>query len=72
MFRASFLREIEYMRDLGSHTHIVNFIAQFDSSHGPVMGLEYCSGGDLLTFLRRHGMSVKKDLTSVSIFLLNL
>lgn len=47
-------REIEFMKELGYHPHVLNFIGCISSVYNPVIILEYCESGDLLTLLRKH------------------
>ncbi|KAI1727035.1 protein tyrosine kinase domain-containing protein [Ditylenchus destructor] len=46
-------REIEFMKELGYHSRILNIIGCVSSIHNPLLVLEYCANGDLLTFLRK-------------------
>ncbi|KAL3287014.1 hypothetical protein HHI36_001500 [Cryptolaemus montrouzieri] len=47
-------QEIEIMKYVGSHPNIVSMIGCMtaDGSYGPLLIVEYCSKGDLLSFLR--------------------
>ncbi|KAH7703520.1 Protein F09A5.2 [Aphelenchoides avenae] len=52
--RKIILREIETMKQLGYHEHIVNLVGCVSTSNDPILVMELCAGGDLLSALRRH------------------
>lgn len=47
----SFRAEMELMKSVGSHAHVVSLLGCC-SGRTPLIVVEYCSRGDLLTFLR--------------------
>lgn len=53
------------MERLGDHDYLVNFIGYAYLQSGPVLVMEYCANGDLVTFLRKHLMSAKQVVSSV-------
>ncbi|KAH7722111.1 Protein F09A5.2 [Aphelenchoides avenae] len=52
--RIDFNREIQFMKELGYHPHILNVIGCVSSTESPLLVVEYCAHGDLLNLLRRH------------------
>jgi hypothetical protein len=50
------------MKKLGFHIHLVNMIGCITSTQAPMLVLELCSNGDLLTYLRTQ----KKQMKEVS------
>lgn len=46
------LQEVELMRALGFHKHILQLIGYTKTASGPALIMEYCAEGDLLRFLR--------------------
>ncbi|KAH7709571.1 Protein F09A5.2 [Aphelenchoides avenae] len=52
--RKIILREIETMKQLGYHEHIVNLVGCVSNPNDPILVMELCAGGDLLSALRRH------------------
>ncbi len=61
-FRSDFFDEINFMKKLGFHIHLVNMIGCITSTQAPMLVLELCSNGDLLTYLRTQ----KKQMKEVS------
>jgi serine/threonine protein kinase len=47
-------REIEFMKTLGSHPHVLQMVGFVGSESKPLLLLEYCADGDLLSLLRKH------------------
>lgn len=62
----AFLNEISMLDSLGMHEHVVQKLRVLNLELGPAIALEYCSNGDLLSFLRRSLASPKKEVYSVS------
>uniref|UniRef100_A0A915C369 Protein kinase domain-containing protein n=1 Tax=Parascaris univalens TaxID=6257 RepID=A0A915C369_PARUN len=50
--RANFLHEIEFMKNLGYHTHIISLIGCVSNRFAPKIVTELCANGDVLRFLR--------------------
>lgn len=57
-------RELALMKDVGSHTHVVNLLG-YVPLQSPLIVLEYCANGDLLAYLRAHLQAHKAAVTSV-------
>ncbi|KAH7699313.1 Protein F09A5.2, partial [Aphelenchoides avenae] len=53
-FRDEFMREIEFMKTLGSHPHVLQMVGYLRTDEKTLLLLEYCADGDLLTLLREH------------------
>ncbi|CAL2051410.1 unnamed protein product [Caenorhabditis brenneri] len=49
-----FFHEIEFMKRLGHHPHVISMLGCVSNPFEPLIVVEYCSRGDLLKFLRRH------------------
>ncbi|CAD6185385.1 unnamed protein product [Caenorhabditis auriculariae] len=49
-----FFHEIEFMKKLGYHTHVISMLGCVSNPFEPLIVVEYCEKGDLLKFLRRH------------------
>lgn len=62
--RIDFHREIQFMKELGYHPHILNIIGSVSSTENPLLIVEYCANGDLLNLLRRH----KQYILTVRLF----
>lgn len=58
-FRVELEREIEFMKTLGSHPHVLQMVGYVSSECKPLLLLEYCPDGDLLSHLRKHRECVK-------------
>ncbi|KAH7701884.1 Protein KIN-9 c, partial [Aphelenchoides avenae] len=56
-------RELELMKDVGRHAHVVGLIGYVPLS-SPLLVLEYCKKGDLLTHLRAHLQTHKEAVAS--------
>jgi serine/threonine protein kinase len=52
IFRKEFLREIQFMKTLGYHAHLLNMLGCDSSPRLPLLILELCDRGDLLRLLR--------------------
>lgn len=52
LFRDDILREIELMYMMGQNSHILHLIGHAYIGNNPLLILEYCANGDLLSFLR--------------------
>ena len=48
------MREIEFMKTLGSHSHVLQMVGYLRTNEKTLLLLEYCADGDLLTLLREH------------------
>lgn len=53
----NFRREIKMMKSLGSHPNIVSIVGYHSAIHSPLLIVEYCPRGDLLSFLHAVSMS---------------
>uniref|UniRef100_A0A915BT00 Protein kinase domain-containing protein n=1 Tax=Parascaris univalens TaxID=6257 RepID=A0A915BT00_PARUN len=52
--RTDFFNEIQFMKNLGYHAHVVSLIGCIGDLNEPRIILEYFANGDLLRFLRNH------------------
>ncbi|PAV63945.1 hypothetical protein WR25_18778 [Diploscapter pachys] len=52
--RLDFFHEIEFMKRLGYHTHIISMLGCISNPYDPMIVVEYCAKGDMLKFLRNH------------------
>uniref|UniRef100_A0A914R0Z7 Protein kinase domain-containing protein n=1 Tax=Panagrolaimus davidi TaxID=227884 RepID=A0A914R0Z7_9BILA len=52
--RTELKKEIAFMKTLGYHPHVLSMIGCVSSIYEPLLIVEYCANGDLLTLLRRH------------------
>ncbi|GMR37341.1 hypothetical protein PMAYCL1PPCAC_07536, partial [Pristionchus mayeri] len=50
--RSDFYKEIEFMKTLGYHRHVISMFGAVTTSIDPILVVEYCQNGDLLRFLR--------------------
>ncbi|GMT16978.1 hypothetical protein PFISCL1PPCAC_8275, partial [Pristionchus fissidentatus] len=50
--RSDFEKEIEFMKTLGYHRHIISMFGCVTTSIDPILVVEFCYHGDLLRFLR--------------------
>jgi serine/threonine protein kinase len=57
--QTDFLNEIEFMKALGYHAHIISMLGYVNDAEQPMLILEYCSLGDMLQFLRKHKNAVQ-------------
>jgi len=48
------LHEMDFMKQLGYHAHIVSLLGCISDPHEPIIIVEYCLHGDMLRFLRKH------------------
>ncbi len=55
--RTEFLKEIDFMKSLEYHIHLVNMVACRTIKDPVCLVMEFCSSGDLLKFVRS-----KRDL----------
>ena len=60
--REELRKEIDFMKTLGFHPHVLNMIGCVSSLYDPLLIVEYCANGDLLTLLRKN----KEYITTVS------
>lgn len=68
--RANFLHEIEFMKNLGYHTHILSLIGYVSNRFAPKIVTELCANGDVLRFLRTNKSNFV-PVCSVSMILLS-
>src|SRR5262249_5710459 len=61
-----FLREIETMKVIGTHPNIVNLIGCITTTEFLCLVMEFCSNGDLLSYLRSH-RPAEKDSNQFSL-----
>ena len=61
------MREIDLMKELGVHPHIVNLVG-YVPLESPLIVMEYCANGDLLNYLRTHLSAYKVSVESVRLF----
>uniref|UniRef100_A0AC34QMY7 Protein kinase domain-containing protein n=1 Tax=Panagrolaimus sp. JU765 TaxID=591449 RepID=A0AC34QMY7_9BILA len=59
--REELRKEIDFMKTLGYHPHVLNMIGCVSSIYDPLLIVEYCANGDLLTMLRKHKDYVLAD-----------
>ncbi|CAB3400725.1 unnamed protein product [Caenorhabditis bovis] len=52
--RLDFFHEIEFMKRLGHHPHVISMLGCVSNTYDPMIVVEYCERGDLLKFLRLH------------------
>lgn len=52
--RSEFLKELDFMKSLGYHNHIISLLGCVTGPIDPMIVVEYCYHGDLLNFLRRN------------------
>ncbi len=55
-----FLREIEFMKQIGSHRNVLSMLGYWVKSEPIMLILEYASHGDLLQWLRSKRQQVRK------------
>lgn len=66
-FRNDVLREIEIMKQLADNAHVLQFLAYTVPHEGvPILLLEYCSNGNLQTFLQTRLGDAKRSHAAVS------
>jgi len=65
--KADFLNEMDFMKQLGYHAHIVSLLGCISDPNVPMIIVEYCSHGDMLRFLRKHRNSFLPVSLSLSI-----
>lgn len=51
--RTDLMKELMTMQSLGSHPQIVTLLGVCNTAKSMCLVMEYCPGGDLLTFLRK-------------------
>ncbi|CAI4231854.1 unnamed protein product [Auanema sp. JU1783] len=51
---ADLRNEIQFMKDLGYHPHVISMLGCVSVNDDPMLVLEYCEHKDLLNFLRKH------------------
>ncbi|GMS85112.1 hypothetical protein PENTCL1PPCAC_7287, partial [Pristionchus entomophagus] len=59
--RSDFEKEIEFMKTLGYHRHIISLFGAITTSIEPILVVEYCKHGDLLRFLRGKNRHILVD-----------
>jgi serine/threonine protein kinase len=59
-FRAEFLEEIRFMKNLGYHAHLLNMLGCVSNPRNPILVVEFCEHGDLLHALRWNKMRLKQ------------
>lgn len=64
-FRKDVLREIDLMYEFGLNPHILHLIGHLFVENNPLLVLEYCVNGDLLSFLREALRDHKEAVFSV-------
>lgn len=64
LLRSQMLQEIELMKEIGSHPHVVSFIG-YVALECPLIVMEYCAEGDLLNYLRTHLQTHKESIAHV-------
>ncbi|KIH58546.1 protein tyrosine kinase [Ancylostoma duodenale] len=52
--RMDFFHEINFMKTLGYHAHVISMLGCVSCPVNPMILVEYCEYGDLLRFLRNH------------------
>ena len=57
--KEQFLREIEFMQQVGTHKNVLNMIGYWVKSEPIMLILEYVPHGDLLQWLRNKRQQVK-------------
>ncbi|KAH7720395.1 kinase domain protein, partial [Aphelenchoides avenae] len=62
------LQEIELMKEIGSHPHVVSFIG-YVALECPLIVMEYCAEGDLLNYLRTHLQTHKESIAHIDEYL---
>lgn len=65
VFSEEFCREINLMYNIGEHEHILRLIGHAFDGSNPLLVLEFCANGDLLTFARTHLRTNKHSVYSV-------
>ena len=56
--KADFLNEMDFMKRLGYHAHIVSLLGCISNPDEPMLIVEYCAHGDMLQFLKRNQQSL--------------
>ncbi|VDK52849.1 unnamed protein product [Anisakis simplex] len=62
--RVDFFKEIDFMKTLGYHAHIVSLIGCVSNPFAPKIVTELCANGDLLRFLRNNRLNFVANGTS--------
>uniref|UniRef100_A0A7E4VN86 Protein kinase domain-containing protein n=1 Tax=Panagrellus redivivus TaxID=6233 RepID=A0A7E4VN86_PANRE len=52
--RSDFMQEINFMKSLNYHPHLVSMLGYVPDGRNPLLIVEYCAQGDLLHFVRQH------------------
>jgi serine/threonine protein kinase len=52
--RADLLDEMNFMKQLGYHSHIISLLGCVSDPDKPMIITEYCAHGDMLQFVRKH------------------
>uniref|UniRef100_A0A1I7Z8M5 Protein kinase domain-containing protein n=1 Tax=Steinernema glaseri TaxID=37863 RepID=A0A1I7Z8M5_9BILA len=62
--KLDFMNEINFMKKLGYHPHVLNMIGCVTNQYNPLLIVELCSKGDLLKLLRhqRNGVEEEADV----------
>uniref|UniRef100_A0A7E4VQ30 Protein kinase domain-containing protein n=1 Tax=Panagrellus redivivus TaxID=6233 RepID=A0A7E4VQ30_PANRE len=58
------LREISFMKRLGYHPHVLSMVGCITLGYEPLLVIEFCANGDLLSLLRRHRSDFLPDSPS--------
>ncbi|KAH7711021.1 Protein F09A5.2 [Aphelenchoides avenae] len=66
--RAEMMREIDLMKDIGVHPHVVNLVG-YVPLESPLIVMEYCANGDLMNYLRSHLSAHKESVESADEYL---
>ncbi|KAH7709764.1 Protein KIN-9 c [Aphelenchoides avenae] len=56
--RSDFKQEINFMKSLHYHPHLVSMLGYVSDQRSPLLVVEYCSKGDLLHFIRDHSSEI--------------
>ncbi len=62
------IREIEVMKAVGKHDHIVSMIGCVAEPTSPIIASEFCSNGDLLKMLRAHKLHFNVSLRKREVY----
>lgn len=57
--RLDFAEEIDFMKKLGYHPHILGMIGCITATSMPLIVLDCCENGDLLSWIRKHKYSAE-------------
>ena len=62
------LEEIKLMKRIGQHEHVVSMIACITKSHPVCLIVEYCSHGDLSSYLKKGRGHVRRLCSDIVIY----